>query len=68
MNPRDVRYRWEAFRPAQFYMFGKPVQPVVPEELAGGQGRILRKDFSQMSWGFNNALSGRIGTGRETLS
>jgi hypothetical protein len=30
--PED--YRWEAFKLAQFYMFGKPVQPVASEELA----------------------------------
>jgi hypothetical protein len=26
--------RWEAFKLAQSYMFGKPVQPVVGEEMA----------------------------------
>ena len=32
LTHQNPRYRWAAFRPAQFYMFGKPVQPVVSEE------------------------------------
>jgi hypothetical protein len=31
---KDRHYRWEAFKLAQAYMFGKPVQPVASEELA----------------------------------
>jgi hypothetical protein len=34
LNHRDQRIRWEAFKLAQSYMFGKPVQPVVDEEMA----------------------------------
>ena len=31
---KDRHYRWEAFKLAQAYMFGKPVQSVASEELA----------------------------------
>jgi hypothetical protein len=34
LKHRDPHYRWEAFKLAQFYMFGKPVQPVAGEEMA----------------------------------
>ena len=34
LKHKDPHYRWEAFKLAQFYMFGKPVQPVASEELA----------------------------------
>jgi hypothetical protein len=34
LKHKDSHYRWEAFKLAQFYMFGKPVQPVASEELA----------------------------------
>jgi hypothetical protein len=34
LKHKDPHYRWEALKLAQFYMFGKPVQPVASEELA----------------------------------
>ena len=34
LKHKDPHYRWEAFKLAQFYLFGKPVQPVASEELA----------------------------------
>jgi hypothetical protein len=34
LKHKDPHYRWEAFKLAQFYMFGKPVQPVASEEMA----------------------------------
>jgi hypothetical protein len=34
LKHKDPHYRWEAFKLAQFYMSGKPVQPVASEELA----------------------------------
>ena len=34
LKHKDPHYRWEAFKLAQFYMFGKPVQPVASEEIA----------------------------------
>ena len=32
LNHRDQRIRWEAFKLAQSYMFGKPVQLIIGEE------------------------------------
>ena len=32
LKHRDPHYRWEAFKLAQSYMFGKPLQPVATEE------------------------------------
>jgi hypothetical protein len=34
LKHKDPHYRWEAFKLAQFYLFGKPVQPIASEELA----------------------------------
>jgi hypothetical protein len=34
LKHQDPHYRWEAFKLAQFYLFGKPVQPIASEELA----------------------------------
>jgi hypothetical protein len=34
LKRKDLHYRWEAFKLATFYIFGKPVQPVASEELA----------------------------------
>jgi hypothetical protein len=34
LKHKDPHYRWEVFKLAQFYLFGKPVQPVASEELA----------------------------------
>lgn len=32
LTHKDPKYRWEAFKLAQAYMFGKPVQPIVGDE------------------------------------
>jgi hypothetical protein len=42
LKHRDPRYRWEAFKLAQFYMFGKPVQPVA----SGGPTEPIKIDIS----------------------
>jgi hypothetical protein len=34
LKHKDPHYRWEAFKLVQFYIFGKPVQPVASEEIA----------------------------------